>query len=1732
MLPPERARSLSPTKSSSNAGTPHSMRSPLNLQDDRTKSPLDFQQPTMSRDIKAEDSFQSMNAPRKSEVMENAGSPRNMPQLSKPADSSNNFPSASTVPKRAGTLSWQQRPSSRALTGARSRPLSMVNTEDGAAGSLRANENAKDTLVARNQIAQSLESKDPAWFKQTEDRGLGSAAYRRNKEENSSDMNASAARRQLPGLSRESSLEPEKLSPPRDSGRSVSPSIEGPLHGESSGIERYSGSASNSSLGGVRSPLPTLSSQRFQPPHSDTGSSLGEESSSVARTLAMSPSQGRISPERLERPQSPTKGLGGFVQSAMLKRSDSVNKRWSAQATPGLSRGNSIASNRSGFDGSRQATGSVRPSKDFRSMSPSRENSPLSNSRPGSSHSAATITQTRTERDGLIPGSKPESNPGDGFVKPTLPHLKRSPSITESHEGQNEDNIDSSMPPSPSKKWSPSKASWLENAINKPDSPKPRVFPPQQPTWMAGINKAKQQRESVDLGKSGAFKDMAGALVRSPPPESTNKSHSVEGPLKGSSAVLAAKSAAQISDEESSFKTFSTEVRTADEQQKPPPIAPQNLKPQVDSLSNNKPPSLSKQDFPTPLVTSTESLQAGTRVGSPSVIKSRPRTPPKKDFRSTLKSRPVSDGKDNQEESEFKSVFGKLKRTQTQNYVAPDDFKNNILRGKAGLTMTGGPQKTERKDELKESILKQKEAMKGGTPPGVPKKPRAFTPKGEPDSPAPEAIAKRMALSRPGSALSNNTAKNREEVGRSSTPGDGIAELQPLRDKSKPEISDKQPSELFNKPKEPPAKAKPGDQFSSSLAGLLSRGPSPTASGSQPSAPMNPNVLARDALVSASKDDVSDGGPHLIHMTKSRAKGPKRRRPAARNPQSTTDHIASTSRLESEISSTEGASRMPRTVESPPPSPPVTNRSETQPLSNISNNNRKSSQLLSPRKPSTDVSLLEKVKPASPKSKSPNKESAPTHVKTSPVVKQKPTIIVKDEQPRKSSVSSTAPPINSPQKPLQIGEKPTVAVKDEQTRKSSVASTAPLVNLPQKPPQVGEKPTGIVKDDQTRKSSVSSTAPPVNPPQKPLQVGELLQKAPATTVEKSKEQEPQDNDVSVTSVKDAAAVWGKSSVDSYQPARAKSPVKLPTRKDEENALERVGLTPVRSKEPIGLGIQTTPKESHRSMPLDPNLPSPPMRSPRSPHSPKSPPLPGKKPASIASRVPSSTVSSQSIEHSRSQIQPSPGPSRLLASFFGETSSSQPKVNIDTQSILASCSSHDGWEKIKTLRRQIYEITGGGKSLPVPAQQEHILFEENLYLCTHVFGTVAGTRTTEVYLWYGEGVAPSAAEDAQLFARKVAKENNGKLIILQQGKETSNFFQALGGIVITRRGSGSRGGSPSKTSATYMLCGRRHVGQIAFDEVDFSARSLCSAYPYIISARFGKLYLWKGNGSSADELGCARLIGMDLGLTGEIEEVDEGREPSSFWESLPGGKRQDVADAGLEHWHLKPSSEKYITRLFRIDLEPPRPKSSSSSFMWGRRGSAPQEESSAMSTHIEEIVPFTQKDIVRQGTFVLDSFFEIFVYVFSCYLVPFLLFSSSLFTPISSIPQVLISLNFSTSLDHLISNVYPVSSPPPQQGRLALPHRHPPPPHLHHSAPLSSSLKNTPSSPLRAKTDLLFPPAMLYSCPLWPGMKMRPPPRSGSLPVFGGGMTAPEQGTIAFWTRATFELLWGLSCKFT
>jgi hypothetical protein len=244
----------------------------------------------------------------------------------------------------------------------------------------------------------------------------------------------------------------------------------------------------------------------------------------------------------------------------------------------------------------------------------------------------------------------------------------------------------------------------------------------------------------------------------------------------------------------------------------------------------------------------------------------------------------------------------------------------------------------------------------------------------------------------------------------------------------------------------------------------------------------------------------------------------------------------------------------------------------------------------------------------------------------------------------------------------------------------------------------------------------------------------------------------------------------------------------------------------------------------------------------------------------------------------------------------------------------------------------------------------------------------GNTTTEVYLWCGDDVGEAAFEDTQLFARKVSRENGCKLELIRQGKESARFIQAVGGIIITRRGPSSH----SSSSALYMLCGRKHLGQMAFDEVDYSLHHLCSGFPFVISAPFGKLYLWKGKGSGPDETGAARLISMDLGLTGEFEEVTEDEEPESFFDVFAGSRVSAPSTMASEYWKLKPKFDHFGTRLLRVDHElgqAPR--------FWMRRPGSGSPVTRPNDT-VQEIEPFCYKDLTGKDIYVLDTFFELYV----------------------------------------------------------------------------------------------------------------------------------------------------------
>ena len=233
----------------------------------------------------------------------------------------------------------------------------------------------------------------------------------------------------------------------------------------------------------------------------------------------------------------------------------------------------------------------------------------------------------------------------------------------------------------------------------------------------------------------------------------------------------------------------------------------------------------------------------------------------------------------------------------------------------------------------------------------------------------------------------------------------------------------------------------------------------------------------------------------------------------------------------------------------------------------------------------------------------------------------------------------------------------------------------------------------------------------------------------------------------------------------------------------------------------------------------------------------------------------------------------------------------------------------------------------------------------------------------------------------------------QLYIIDQAREPANFFQALGGIVITRRGSRAE-----SLKEPYMLCGRPHMGHIAFDEVDRSKSSLCSEYPYIIARPITlqetKIWLWKGSGCGATAIGSTRLISMDLNPGGGFAEVDEGKETAEFLAEIHDSGDTSVCQSPAL-WKGKCGNwDNSSVRIFRIEAKE-KPKQTASSLFssyFSRRpsSSAPKSPNTANSNgsskspnaefeaSISEIAPFTQDDLEPEGCYVLDANSEILV----------------------------------------------------------------------------------------------------------------------------------------------------------
>lgn len=1340
-----------------------------------------------------------------------------------------------TSPTRSGStvrgLSWQKRPNSQISERSRSRPLSMVAAENAARNSPSEPTSATEA-ISRDQIASALSSKDPSWFRQTADRGTSSAAYRRNQVEDNQPADMSLASAQLPGLSRAPSSE---ISKEVASSQPASPALPTRL----------------------ASPLPLSSAPRLDPPSNDTQpeADIGQD-----RSQAVSSPSGRSSPSKMERSGSPTKGMGGFVQSAMMKRSDSI-KRWSVQSPATSQRADPVVSHRTGYDSSNRTSGGAR-----------------SRSRPGS-----LIRDSSTDVSPRLSPSQDLAHQGEDVASMEKPGESLRLEIKPLAEPQDQESGRATPPVSPSKtmdsrRWSPTKASWLESALNKPESPKPKHNPSSsQPSWMAELQKAKAEKAANP------------SVERSRSPTISHKHQVSIGGLMRSSAPGITTKPVGLGVVNNSGTSINTSIRSDDTN------APK-------SLQSPTTPGLKSPDLEA-------SHNSSSTDSSLPLSKPKPEAPTKKDFRANLKPRQVPSTSNDKEESEFKNVFGKLRKTTTQNYVPPDELKNNILKGKAALNLTGGPKKAERVDEFKEAILSKKKDFQKVQSEG-----RGITRNDSTASekPVPEGLLKRGELGRSntlkrGSASSDAITADIQKLGITSKR-DSVQAPPPSKPQrfnsnesrgsqesvtskvERPMIAKRDSAqaipvfqEIDKAPTAPKETIMPArlqgkalaNRFNPALAGLLARGPpgaAPTSSTTSTSL-SNP----RSNIATEVNDNEAGSGPKLTHMTKSRARGPRRKAP------------------------TTATTSAPAPISDEPEVPPIS-KSKSEVIAVVDSSKIGHDRPTRPRP--EPISLAE----SSEKSSKPAPEEIPSKTPTSSskIHEQVAAFATQRRQPSPTKVIEE--PKESTSQPPSPGKldmrRMSRFFDDSKQAAEKTSDTQQPIDVETKSeirPQTMSKPT-FDKPASRDAPKVQPQSPPLNKPKRPLP--DLASMGP-------KGQPPNDPTISNPSseISGAASSSGRP---------------LPT---------VPGVVPGVAKPELA--------SSNRSLPAEPK------KTPR--------PLPTPRPKSPAPR-PKSPMRSPTKQPAEA--------STLLGDFFGPDRPQRSKYNVDAGELLVHRPSIAP-SKIQTLNVHLFQFSADGKKLPVPTHHERTLFEREMYLCSHTFKNESGKKLTEVYFWAGDEVPSSTIEDASIFVSREARALGGKLVKLQQGKETAEFLQALGGIVIVQRGSGNKFDS----LAPHMLCGRRYLGHVVFDEVDFSPAVLCSGFPYVITTA-GKCYLWKGKGSGVDELSCARLIGMDYALSGELEEIEDGREPATFW----GLFNADSKAVSADHWRLKPNYDKYCSRLFCSEA------ASKQQVGYAEPFSLHKHILTHVTLQIVEISPFSQTDLRPTSIYVLDAFFELYIIV--------------------------------------------------------------------------------------------------------------------------------------------------------
>ncbi|KAJ3410340.1 hypothetical protein HDV05_003870 [Chytridiales sp. JEL 0842] len=295
---------------------------------------------------------------------------------------------------------------------------------------------------------------------------------------------------------------------------------------------------------------------------------------------------------------------------------------------------------------------------------------------------------------------------------------------------------------------------------------------------------------------------------------------------------------------------------------------------------------------------------------------------------------------------------------------------------------------------------------------------------------------------------------------------------------------------------------------------------------------------------------------------------------------------------------------------------------------------------------------------------------------------------------------------------------------------------------------------------------------------------------------------------------------------------------------------------------------------------------------------------------------------------------------------------------------------------------------GSDLVPVEENKWGVFYSEECYVILYrcMKGRLGMGNAKEarlVYFWIGDDSRLTEQGTVAYAAIEMEKQHNANQIRVAQGHEPDHFVSIFSNklaynpsmnplevdaelirdqaylkhyacalepsSILIRRGARSEG---FISKAVYQISGFSDTNVRATQTV-WNSRVLSSGGAFVFESAEG-LTVWNGSGSFDFEQKTAEIWARKIANGRAVSIIQENQEPASFWQML--GTSESEKFESVSYLTKKQATPSYSCRLFRI-----------SHVLNG-------------NPTCQEVTSFTQRDLSENSVFILDAFFEIFLWI--------------------------------------------------------------------------------------------------------------------------------------------------------